>query len=112
MTDPEVWRELHDEEIELLHVVVEMREQIKILEEVEKKHREQLIASMDGYTHGLINDTHVVTISRSRPERFNVSRFRQEHELLAQQYTTQAESDTVRVLPRPAARGLTASRGM
>jgi hypothetical protein len=101
--ESEVERELTDHEIDLLLDLVSANEVVRMAEETARKVKDQLAASMDGFTHGLVDGTHVVTISRSRPERFDIKRFRAENEVTAKAYTVSAEADVVRVLPRPAA---------
>lgn len=100
--ESELERELTDHEIDLLIDVVEAVHVVKLAEENARKAKEQLAASMDQFTHGLVDGTHVVTISRSRQERFDITRFRRENAVTAKAYTITG-SEIVKVLPRPAA---------
>lgn len=100
--EAEIERELTDHEIDLLLDVVAANEVVRLAEENARKAKDQLAASMDGYTHGLVDGTHVVTISRFRQERFDVKRFRAENEVTAKAYTV-VGAEVVKVLPRPAA---------
>lgn len=104
-------RELTEHEMGLLAELVAVRDAIKVHEETEAKLKSQLASSLDTHTHGLIDDTHVVTISRSRPERFDLPSFRRDHDLLARAYMKPADNEMVRVLPRQAARDLILQRG-
>ena len=102
--ESELARELTPDEQALLYDLVIARQALAQAKENEEKVKAQLAASLDTFTHGLIDDVHVVTVSRSTPEKFDLTNFRTDHELLARAYMRPAEVETVRVLVRPAAK--------
>lgn len=107
----EVERELTAEEIETLRELIEVRAVIAAHQETEAKLKSQLAVSLDEVTHGLIDGEHVLTISRSYPERFDLTAFREDHGLLARSYTRPVENPIVKVLPRMAAKPTILARG-
>ena len=102
--ESELARELTADEQGLLYDLVIARQMLAQAKENEEKAKSQLAASLDEHTHGLIDDIHVVTVTRSRPERFDINSFRNDHELLARAYMRPVEAEVVRVLVRPAAK--------
>jgi hypothetical protein len=109
--EAEVERELTGEEIETLRALIEVRTIIAKYQESEAKLKSQLAVALDEVTHGLIEGEHVLTISRSHPERFDLTAFREDHGLLARSYTRPAETPVVKVLPRMAAKPAIFARG-
>lgn len=64
--------------------------------------REELLTFLgDGIEHGIYEGQNVVTVSRTRPKRFDQSAFAADHPAIYEHYRKEAEVDEIRlILPR------------
>jgi hypothetical protein len=91
-------RELTEHEQELAREYVQAADAIRSWGEIKNKCRDQLAASL-GEDVGTVGGVVAITVSRTRPHRFNLSRFSRDHEALTAQYTEAATTPTVKIIP-------------
>ena len=60
--------------------------------------RDELLAFLDGIDHASYEGRTIVTVSRTRPRRFDQSAFAADHPGLYERYRREAETDEVRLI--------------
>lgn len=74
-----------------------IRAQIADLAEEKEKIRAELAGILFDVDHGFFNGEQVVTVTRSRPKRFDLKAFRDDHPALHERYLREAIAEEVRL---------------
>jgi hypothetical protein len=91
-------RELTGHERELAREYIQAADAIKAWGEVRTKARDQLAASL-GEEVGTVDGAVAVTVSRTTPSSFNLTRFAKDHPALVTAYTEPASTPRVTLHP-------------
>lgn len=91
-------REMTEHELELAREYVRAADAIRQWGEVKVKCRDQLAASL-GDDDGTVDGVAAITVVRTTPSRFNLSRFSKDHAALVVAYTDQSSTPVVTIRP-------------